>query len=299
MFFSFTMATVRADFETDWTAALRAELALLGYAVPPTDSARDLAIKLCNAKKRRVSASPRAVHVSRELNVPSGYEAGYEEVKKKLVDGDDITANLSTRIVKVKFNDGLLNDWAIHHFHLGTTTDPSNPAFVTRTDPVLLAHITDDAAYLVDVVPHQQWTDQRYLQIMKANWPELFESVAVNGNVRTALSNVEIEQLRKAGINTILDTGANSSLPLGGGYTTTGAAGDAAWYATKGISILRRFQKEVMKAADEIALTLADAGVPVTEPIILQARFQSGRVLAVEHVSQTVVRFMDFPELAG
>jgi len=86
---------------------------------------------------------------------------------------------------------------------------------------------------------------------------------------------------------------------VGGGYVTTRVTADAVWYATMGTSAIRRLQKQVLQDAQQIASTLTKAGVSVADPIALRAHFADGHVFVVEESSGTVVKFGDFPVLAG
>lgn len=293
------MYHIVANFEADWADTLKAELAALGFTAAVSDRPRELAIKLFNARKRRVAAKPRSVHTSHEISIPADHRTGYERLKKKIEDGDDLMAHLSTRVLKAKSNDGLLNDWAIHHLHLGITPYASNTAFVERTGPVLLAHFTDDASYLIDVVEHEHWSDQRYLQILKANWPELLVDVRLAGKVASTFTDADVDSLRRIGINSMLDVGGDAYAPVGGGYATSKVALDAVWYATMATSAVRRLQREVLKNAAQVQETLKSAGVPVADPIVLRARFESNLVFAIEEGSGAVVKFGEFPVLAG
>ncbi len=47
----------------------------------------------------------------------------FELVKKKLANGEDVRPHLSNRYTDPNYSDSLLNDWKIHHQHLGTTME--------------------------------------------------------------------------------------------------------------------------------------------------------------------------------
>ena len=77
------------------------------------------------------------------------------------------------------FNDALLNDWGIHHVHLGTTID--SDGFVTRTEPVLFARFDSANAYLIDVLPHGSWSLQRLVKDLYDNWSASIKHFRING----------------------------------------------------------------------------------------------------------------------
>lgn len=278
---------------------VRNQLGVLGYKVATTEKPRDLGIKLFNALKRRVTAKPRDVHMSREISVPHECRDGFKQLKAKLTAGDDVTPHLSTRLLKADFSDALLNDWGIHHFHLEIVPHATKAGFVKRTDPVLLAHITDTAAYLIAVAVHDHWAEQRYLDILRTNWPELLVPFRVPGRVGSTISDKEVERLRKSGVNAILRVGDESYTGLGGGYVTSKAPADAVWFATKAISTLRRLQRHVKNNVNGVVEKLTDAGLTVTDPIIVRLRIENDRAIAIEHTSRQALYCTDFPHLAG
>ena len=56
--------------------------------------------------------------------------------------------------------DGLLNEWGVHHLHLGTKSYSKNHAFIARTGPLLLALIAEDDFYAINVYLHGAWESQ-------------------------------------------------------------------------------------------------------------------------------------------
>lgn len=67
-------------------------------------------------------------------------QSGYKTLKAKFANGDDVTPHLSSNILNDTYEDYLLNDWGIHHFHLGQNI---SDGFAGRTGPLLFALITN------------------------------------------------------------------------------------------------------------------------------------------------------------
>lgn len=102
-------------------------------------------------------------------------------------------------------NDLFFSDWGLHHFHLGADLANSGVR-VLRTRRVLIAHLTQDEAYLLDVASHGKgfadtWGDTGYLETMYRNWPNVMNRHELIGmmphpqaNQTTAENYVELRQ---------------------------------------------------------------------------------------------------------
>jgi hypothetical protein len=80
--------------------------------------------------------------------------------------------------------------------------------------------------YLIDVHPHQGgFTNQDLLRILEENGPEILDRYTINCGVELPYnaSDSDIDSLRKAGINPILQTpGGRVLSQIGGGITSAG-----------------------------------------------------------------------------
>lgn len=72
-------------------------------------------------------------------------------------------------------HDALLNDWNIHHFHLGKNIE--NDGFVTRTNDHLYAVVTDSDIFAICICSHGEYSNPKALTIIKDNWPHLFKKM--------------------------------------------------------------------------------------------------------------------------
>lgn len=77
------------------------------------------------------------VHKAR-YSEPIHLVEGKKTFLAKIEAGDDLRPNQITKLQKLDYRDGMLNDFGIQYFHLGTAQHPTRPSFVARTDPLLL-----------------------------------------------------------------------------------------------------------------------------------------------------------------
>lgn len=142
---------VEINVVADLREILAEDLAELGYPVDPGADAMTLAITYINIDIRRVSARPRAIHEACSLRCPESLTLGYEGLKAKFAAGSGVSSHLSTGIRRVDYQDGLLNDWGIHHFHLGLAM--RRDGFAERTSEILYALVQPEDVYCITIAP--------------------------------------------------------------------------------------------------------------------------------------------------
>jgi len=236
---------IQIDLSSDWTEHLRSEITGLGYSADESDSPDELSYKFFNIKKRRIYPVARRLSESRNLSCPVENQAGYEALKKKIINGEDITPHLSKTILSDNYEDYLLNDWGIHHFHLGESIDNN---FAERTGPLLFALIKDTDAYCINVLNHGAWTEQDLIKILHNEWPESISSYRINGilGLSHQPTNQEVAQLRRAGVQTMVQVEDNIVYgPIGGGYSTAGTSVQSGMLADRYNRIIRDIEKHV------------------------------------------------------
>ena len=67
----------------------------------------------------------------------------------------------------------MLNDWFIHHFHLGNKLDKNG--LIEETEHILMAMVFDDAFYAIKVYTHKEWANQEIIKIAYNNWPSMIK----------------------------------------------------------------------------------------------------------------------------
>jgi hypothetical protein len=123
------------DFLSDGIAHLRGCMILQGWNAAEVEKFGDGDVPdyYFESKRRRVAPVPRVVKIADDFHCPSAHQVGWEALQNKVRRGEDLNPHLSKRHASLFMKDGLLAEWGVHHFHLGTEPSPRNPAYVTRT----------------------------------------------------------------------------------------------------------------------------------------------------------------------
>ena len=193
---------ITVDLFSDLAEKCRIELQRAGYSVPD-GSDEEIIRAYLNVQHRRVPIRPRRIHKV-SYSVPTEVVVGEQEFLKKVETGDDLRPHQSTQLEKVDFEDGMLNDFGIQHFHLGTEQHPQKPAFVARTDMLLFALVKDDDFYSLGCYEHGCWSKSLLLDLIHQNWPELIDDHSINAiGLPQSFDDSEHQKLRNADINVL------------------------------------------------------------------------------------------------
>lgn len=249
--------TVIIDFMNDWKQFVVNEIASLGYAVDESEDLNLLSYKFFNLRKRRIATAPREVFESKFFSCPKNLTNGYNILKDKLVNGHDVCTHLSKSLLQDDYEDSLLNDWGIHHFHLGI--NPKKSGFIERTGSLLFAHVTIDSVYCLGIYLHGSWTQQDLISVIHDNWPDIISTRKLNGILGSsnALTDKDIALLREKGVQTMVQISPEIVYaPLGGGYSSAGTSLESTMRADKYMRLIRSLEDHVKenaaKFADEI-----------------------------------------------
>jgi len=123
------------------------------------------------------------------FSCPVEYKAGLKIIEDKIINGDDLSPHLSTRVFKTAKRknrlDGMLADFAIHHLHLGTEQEECS-SFIKRTEKLLFCIIEDNVVYFLKIANHREsdgtdyWADQSMLEEIIKEYPHLFKRSILN-----------------------------------------------------------------------------------------------------------------------
>lgn len=271
------------DLYRDWVAHLKNELVAFGYDTTQMQSPEAVVHTFLNLTKRLVRPSPRAVLKTHSFSCPPDLAAGLTEVERKISSGEDLSPHLSRLLRNPSFNDPLLNDWGIHHVHLGTTVD--SDGFVVRTGPVLFARFDNTNAYLIDVLPHGSWSLQRLVKELHDNWPASIKHFRLNGvlGLATSVSDKDVATLRKGNVNTMVDLGGGVVYaPIGGGYSTSGLSTEVVIQSDRYAMRLRQMQQAIVQDIEAIAKEATSKGVAFPERPRFELQIDNGDLYAVE-----------------
>lgn len=290
--------TLTIDFSADWKAYMLADIAGQGYQVTSSESLDSISYKFFNVRRRRLQAHPRKVHESLEFKCPADHSNGYQLLRTKLLAGDDVTPHLSKLLLDVNYEDPLLNDWGIHHFHLGQAVEASG--FIDRTGPLLFAFVAPDDVYCINVFRHGAWTEQELIRILHRNWPAAITEFRLNGviGLERLVSNKDIADLRKAGVQTMVEVEPGVVYgPIGGGYSTAGSSVAATMQSDKYRRIVCSLEDHVRENIQMFLDKIAEHGLTPASPPTFSLLVNDDGFLALEAGSR--VAFMLHPHNRG
>lgn len=209
----------------DWLGIVKSQLVAAGYKPAPDNEPLRVAIQYFNVQLRQIDALPRTVEVAADFACTSDLRPVVDEIIRKTSAGEALTPHLSRLLLDADFNDPLLNDWGLHHLHLGKKVE--SDGFIERSGPLLFVMVRDLKLYVVGVRPHQgAWTDESLLETVAANWPHLLAPYEAKGIHPSGepVSPKDRAALRKAGVLTPTQL-SNGKLyfPPGGGINTAGS----------------------------------------------------------------------------
>jgi hypothetical protein len=257
------------DFFADVVGQARSRLQQAGYAVNVSENAEEVCIKYFNIAKRRVQPQPRRIVFSQEFTCPANLQPGLDELRKKSETGENLKPHQSKSLTNYEYDDSLLNDWGIQHFHLGITA--GSDGFVERTGPLLFARVTDDVIYCINVLAHGAWSKQEMVAILHKNWPETITRFRVKEIAPEILTDENIRRLRKGNVNAfVVMEDRTIYVSIGGGLTASG----------KGLEVILACDqvKRLCRLMEERVRTTA-AALGVQQDFRLEVR--SNRTLAV------------------
>lgn len=285
------------DFSGDLKGHFIRSLVSAGYSADPDEELQALGTQFFNVVSRNISARTRVVHESSSFTCPPEYEANYSALKRKIQAGEDVTPNLSTKLLDANYQDLLLCDWAIHHFHLGRALDLRG--FVARTGPLLFAHVGDADFYSIQILDHSSFTKQDLVRILHTNWPELLEPYRLKGviGLEQNYSDEELAMLRRAGVQTMVEVAPEVVYaPMGGGYSTAGTSIRAQMQSSYWIDAVRRLEGWVIDHYSEFRNKLRDMGLIVPDPLNSKLLVEENGLYALETQSQIAFLLRPFDE---
>jgi hypothetical protein len=278
------------SFFGDLALILKTELNSKGYTLPASPSDEDIVKAYLIVLQRQIPLQPRVVEESAELICPPERLAGYNELKRKASAGEPLKANQSKTVNKPDYYDVLFIDWGIQHFHLGTTRQSNG--FVERTGLLLYARVTQDKFYAIQFYEHGAWSKQDLLQILQKNWPAEVEKFELKGltPVGPPLTDQDVANFRKAGVQPLVTLGDKVIAPMGGGYTSSGDSTTA----VRSLIELRRYCGELEAQTRSIIAEAATHGHKFSETNIKLVR-RDNKLLAMDQRSKTPIAACDWP----
>jgi hypothetical protein len=270
------VAAIAQAFYEDSADLCRQGLAIGGYRIPRSDSVDQVILKYYNLLKRYIEPKRRRVWYSRGFECPPEYTAGVRRLAKLTEEGQDINSYQSTRLRKAQLNDWLLNDWGVHHFHLGTSLE--SDGFVARTGSLLFARVDPYDVYFLTVGNHDDFTRQELVRILHTNWPETISRYRLHGIMGgTAWTDDDIKALRRSHSSSFLQMSDGTIyMGPGGGYSSDGTSADVLWKRNELLRTCRYFAGLVRDYLDVMKDGCAKNGINFVPPYQFRLRVING-----------------------
>lgn len=210
-------------------------------------------------KQRLITNTPRTIHKSNTFSCPVNLQNGLSLLESKIVNGEDLRPHQSKRLQDLTDKDGLLFDWNIYHFHLGTVIEADG--FINRTGPLLYALVDKSNIYFIEILNHGQWTNQNLLNIIHQNWPNTIDNFRIKDPNVVGLehnpTDEEINALRRANINVLIEVqpGVIYTGP-GGGLVASGHSGAAVNSHLNNLRNLENLENKIKTDPETLLRTL-------------------------------------------
>ncbi len=252
-----------------------------------------------NWLERLVPARPRQVHRSKALSenplaVHPVNRPGFDQLIEKIKNGANILPHLSRGILhgfkgpdstkpkalsKRRDLDLLLNDWGVHHLHIGTKLGPDG--FVERKrskppKPILFAVFRPNDAYLIDLMQHGNWAHEHLVEVMVREWPDanlaLDAKMILPPRPGEGFSREHRGDLRNAGIVTFVYMDGRAFCGRGS-MSTAGVAAQTWWQVNRIALAIRGFLMRVAENQDYVANIIQQRGDSVPAELDLHFEF--------------------------
>lgn len=254
---------------------------------------------LLNLLRRLPEKRPRDVYFLENLPTNGPYKDGFKTLFRSIEKGESIRPYLSRKTKNLDYNDLMLNDWGIHHFHLGNTVEKDG--FISRTKDVAFAVIKKNSVFFLGVFNHDAkddagkyaWVNTGLIEIAHKNWPHLIDTYKIRATGQE-LSLQDRKNIRKKHCNVSITTSDGTVYySPGGGIMSDGGAMLNYMYC---MQLLRdiEYKEELVKSNED---TIRDRlKIKNNTPIEIRANFKicpyDGFTIAIyEATSKTEIRF--------
>jgi hypothetical protein len=193
------------------------------------ESIHDWLTRYFNFRLKFIPIQPWQLRVSKGLSRTLSFHAAKDacfDVFNRASRGLNLNCYQSKGLRNADVNDGMYNDWGIHHLHLSTTKAKASDFFVERSDYLLLVRFSESTAYFIDIFRHSQkqlWSLTDCIRILQTNWPEMMAEHEIPGrHWYPEFSDEEIGIMRKKGYTFGINVDDKSYLMLNHGYSCSG-----------------------------------------------------------------------------
>ncbi|MGN6647552.1 MAG: hypothetical protein ACTHJT_13610 [Cytophaga sp.] len=143
-----------------------------------------------------------------------------DNIISKLKNGEDVNQHQSIQLSNTEYDDDLFNDWGLHHLHLSEEPNLTHPNYYKRTEDLLFIRFIDNKAYLIDILPHNNFHRKSLIAVIQNNWDYILQE-AYN-TWYPDFSEDEIKIMRKKGYLIGVNINGKGYMMLGHGYFSSG-----------------------------------------------------------------------------
>jgi hypothetical protein len=116
---------------------------------------------------------------------------------------------------------------------------------------VLFAIFRAGAAYLLDILPHNQWANDHMVQVAVRNWPDARLFVRLNMVTAETLSHEDRQRLRNGGVTSMVNVDGDAYVSGTFGISTARTATRASIKSDVILSNLRRYRDDPLALFNE------------------------------------------------
>jgi hypothetical protein len=194
------------DFLADLADLCRAALTAEGFTFADPPIPFHLVTLWFAVQQRTIPPRPRIVHRSPELGAKALTPVqclALQTIEAESLAGLDLNPRRSRTQKKAGKHDPLLNDWRLHHLHLGARGNRPD-GLADSGSELLFVVVAPDDLHFVDLLDHTvfDYADVALFDIVHRNWPRLLEQGRVPGVTMNAADRRTPEghaKLRRAG----------------------------------------------------------------------------------------------------
>ena len=268
---------ITADFFTDIAEECNKRLEKKQYKVKKKyegpsslDKNESIILSYLNIYHRRIPKRPRKVHKA-EYETPSCLIEGEKKFLYEVRTGGDLGPYQSMQLNTIGYEDGMLNEFGIQHFHLGTKKLRKNPYFMARQGHLLFALVGSDDFYCIGYYKHGDWSKSVLLDIIHLNWPDTISRCRIEGATELTrdLTDEERRKLSENGVNALIQLSDGTIyIQPGLGVTTAKTS------ALNTIRLNEIFHEcsDLERNSKDLAMKLISSG-ELTSPIHLRLQF--------------------------
>ena len=255
------MARIIADFKSDWHEQLLEQMRSVWGDQVDGINRDDVPFRFFDSLRRDIPAKPRLLKISDNFVCATDYDAGWSNLRRKVETGESLKPHQSKDHLSFRNQDGLLDDWGVHHFHLGIGPHPKIPDLVERTPPVVFALVTDEVFYAINTYEHQGWARTEIVETLHRNWPDTVRQYVLHGVSPDPMTESERTTLRKKRANCVVTVEDGTVYgPLGGPVSASGMTIEAVIRTAVCHDQIARFQRAVEESFEQIVSQLGRLG---------------------------------------